>query len=546
MMRFPNLPFLKSHIGLVIHPQAIEVVTVKPTLWGARLGQFARVLLPVEAGSSTESEDQAISQAIHEALAICQARGREVAVSIPGRDVLLRSFTLPLLPRQEWEQAVQFEVRRYIPFKVDELTWNYHAIEHRPTKQLAVVFVGIRNEVFARIQHWLAEAGVMPTTIEALSVSLARVVGMAPPFVNKGRGRGPKASRDSFVGIVDLEQDAAHITIMKDQVPYLSRDVSLGARSERPLERPEGQARLDGIAELLLSELRVSFGFFTHEHLGASISKVLLFGDESLIAPWCSWLSEQLRCPVELGALPVEVPVGQPAASLLFAAAVGLAMKGLRGAKVKLDFLARSRRVSAGQKSPKPIVPFLWSIRRHIAVQVGLATACLLALSWISNRGIMAVRSQLERTIQSSPRVGWGLEHKTLPELQELQQQVDTRLAVLRSTIQQRVSVAEKLDALAKALPDGMWLDGISYQDRLDTAGANQISLTLRGSCFLPGRSDELEVISEFAHRIKQDQSFFQGFTTAQLGEVTQAADHARAYSYRTFRLNCSSERRLF
>jgi len=106
--------------------------------------------------------------------------------------------------------------------------------------------------------------------------------------------------------------------------------------------------------------------------------------------------------------------------------------------------------------------------------------------------------------------------------------------------------VTEKLDALARALPDGVWLDGLQYQDRLERTGANQTALTLRGSCFLPDRGDGLGVINEFVQRIRQDEAFFRGFTVAQVGEIKAAEDQTQRYTYRTFRLNFQTERGVF
>jgi Tfp pilus assembly PilM family ATPase len=527
-------------VGLVIRPQAVEVVTLKNAFQGARLARFARVTFAVDPESPPEAQDQKIVQAIQDALGACEAHNKDVAVSIPSRDVLLRFFTLPLLPKAERDQAVQFEVRKYIPFKIDELTWNYHAIEHRQAKQLGVVFVGIRNDAFARIQQWLSAAGVEPVAVEALSVSLARVAGVVT-----------KASKGSFVGVVDVEEDSAHITIVRDGTPYLSRDVSLGARSEL-LQGAASQSRADRWAELLLSELRLSFEFFTREHPEASIDKVLLFGEEQTIAPWCAWLSEQLRRPVEVGPMPVKSLSSSPAPSPAFTTATGVALGGLRRSNVKLGFLKRDKReVARARKRLSPPVllqpnpQVLKSLGRAVAVQIGVAAFCLLALSAVDNYRVNAAKAKLDRAIKSPTDVGWGLLQKTPPQLQAIKQQVDRRLAFLRRAVEQRISVAMKLDVLAKLLPGGIWLDRVSFTDRLEGGGPSQATLTVQGNCFLPGSGKELAVISEFVEQMKGHGGFFQGFESSQLSEIAATQDPASQYSYRTFSLNCRAAGKL-
>ena len=527
-------------VGFVFRPNAIEAAVLTKTLRGLMLERCARVNIVTETPEQPGFQDQEMTQALQEALSVCQASTRQVAVTVPAKDVLLRCFKLPMLPKTEWEQAVQFEVRKYIPFKVDELTWTYHIVEHRAEKHLTVIFIGMRTEVLVKIQHYLATAGIKATGIEALSVSLARAA---------TRG-GRKLSKNGFVGVVDVEQDVAHIILMKNSLPYLSRDVSLGVegRSEL-LGSHEPQAQLDRRAELLLSELRLSLEYFTHEHASTTIEKILLFGEEDAVAPWCPWLSEQLHCPVELGSLAVQVPPGSLAVPLPFASAVGLAMKSLCPTDLKLDFLLHGKSTLQRQKFNMPVdtpAEFLRRMVKPAAIQAAVAAVLLAVTAWVHHREVAAGQARLNQVILTHQQLGYGLGQKSREDLQQLQQRLKKRLTFLRSGILERVSIAQKLDVLAKTLPDGMWLDSINYANRLQNLDSWQPSLTLRGACLLPDVEQELALISDFAQRIKQDPTFFHGFAGAQLGEILANEDATRRYSYRTFRLSYQTQSKMF
>ena len=528
----------RTSVGLVFRSEAVEAVTLKRTWRGVSLGRCARVNMTAETPGQAEPDDERVAQAIREALTACQVTSKDVVASVPARDALLRCFTMPLLPKAEREQAIQFEARKYIPFKIEELTWDYRVIEHRAANQLTVIFVGIRTDALARVRRWLDLAGVEPTAMEALSVSLTRAA-----------DRGTKSPPNAHICLVDIEQDVAHIVMMKDRVPYLSRDVSLSVQGESA--GGTGEVAGDRRAELLLSELRLSFEFFAGEHPEASIGTVLLFGEEYTIAPWCAWFSEQLRCPVELGTLSVEVPADSPAVPLQFAGAVGLVRKGLRGADAQLDFLARPKAATRWRsfRLPKPspeFLQFLHALWKPAAIQGGLAALCLLAGVWVGNRHVLAVQSRLTQAINTYPQGGWHPQRKTLEEFRAFQQQLEAQLTFLRATVQQRVSVAQKLDALAKMIPDGVWLEGLSYENQVRSLEPGEPSLTLRGACWLPDSERELVLIGEFVQRLKQDPGFFRGFASAQLGEILASEDPAQRYSYRTFRLNCQTQTKLF
>ena len=516
----------REQVGLVIRQGAVEVVVLTGGLFGG--GQLARqARIPVAAGLADQpaDHDQQLVQAMRDALSACQVPSNaKVAVAVPAKEVLLRCFMMPLLPKAEWEQAIQFEVRKYIPFKIDQLIWNYQVIESRATKQMAVIFTGLRTEVFTRVQGWLSAAGVAPMLLEGLSASIARAVGSAHA-----------SSQEGFIGVVDVERESAQITIVKQGLPYLSRELSLGAAEDQR-------------HQVLSSELRVSLDFFAREHAGAVVDQVLLFGEQQTLAPWCASLAEQLGCRVELGTLPVKA-TEMGVAPLEYAAAVGLGLGGLRGGRVPLELLARAmpRQTAMSPAALLAQSPQLAaSMARSLVIQAGVALG-ILACVWIAtHRQVAEAQAHAQQVMSTFPDVGWGLRARARPELETLQPQLNTRLAFLRTATQQRVFVVEKLDALAKVLPDGVWMDQVEYRDPLGPTGRGEPSLALRGACFLPEAGDSLRTISNFLQQLKQDAGLFRGFATAQVSQTIEASDPTRRYTYRTFQVNCQAERRVF
>ncbi len=544
----------REHVGLVIRQGAVEVAVLSGgLLGGATLLRQARIPLPaprteelqgsarqagVAAGSADQpaEQDERVIQAIRDALAACQiSSGAKVAVAVPAKDVLLRCFTLPLLPRVEWERAIQFEARKYIPFKIDQLIWNYHVIEHRAAKQMTVLFTGLRTELYARVQGWLSAAGVTPMLLEGVSASLARAVGAERV-----------SSKDAFIAAVDVESDSAHIIITRSGVPYLSRELSLtGSVESRAAARDSEEQRRD----VLVSELRLSLEFFAREQAGAVIERVLLFGEQHTLSSWCAGLSEQLSVRVEVGALPVKA-AQMSMAPLEYAAAAGVALGGLRGGRPPLELLARAAAPRSAMSSPSALLAqspqLVKALARPVAIQLGVALGVLACMGVVTHRQVADANARASRVVRTVPDVGWGLQATARPELETRQQQINVRLGFLRAATQQRVFVVEKLDALAKLLPDGVWLEQVEYQDKLEQTGRTEPSLVIRGACFLPGEGDSLRAVSTLLQRLKQDAGLLRGFATAQISQTMEAMNPTRRYAYRTFQLNCQAERRAF
>ena len=539
-LTLPNLAMLQakksSGTGIVIRRHAVEVISAKRGSRGLKITQFSQTPF------SEEGDDAQVVDAIKQAVESSKLRTKDCIVSIPARDVLLRSFTLPLLPKGEWEQAVQFEVRKYIPFKAEELAWGYHAEEQRAQKRVSVVFVGVRQDRYLRIQRWLEGAGLTPLLIEPESVSLARLI---PDSI--------AAPEHECTGIVDVEPDAAHAIIARNRVPYFARDVDLTqelAPPQEPSHEPEAvpapqTPSADPRSELLLSEVRLSCDYFTRENPQASIARLLVFGDPMIVGPWVSAFGQQLPYPVAVGALPVETVDGLTL-GLDHAAAVGLALRSAKPSTGKLEFMVRRAELSAAKRRPGNLPASLdgLSLQRLLGPLIMAAISAFgvtVALSWIENQRVNMEASHMTETVQKFQDVGWGLKDLKQAELQTIQQQTEKRLGFLRRTINQRAAVAERLDSLAKILPDGIWLESIAYQDKLEVASRQPATFTLKASCFLPGSGNELTVIGDFAQKLKHDEKFFRGFSLAQLGDITVAKDDHQRYTYRTFQITCAA-----
>ncbi|OGX30982.1 MAG: hypothetical protein A3B73_05275 [Omnitrophica WOR_2 bacterium RIFCSPHIGHO2_02_FULL_63_39] len=521
----------------MLRSKSVDLLEVQAGRKGLSLSRAVSVPIP-------DHGDAQVVGAIKTALSQLGQVPERLGVCVSAQEILLRSFLMPLVPKSEWEDSIRFEARKYIPFKTEDLTWNFHVIEDRAHKQMRVTFLGLRTQTFSRIRQWLVEAGVTPAFLEAQSVSLARV--MAGPSAN---ARASLAGQ--FVGLVDVDlaANAAHIVVAKDQVPYFARDVNLSLDPEGPGVASPG---IDPRAKVLLGELRLSLDFFSRETPGAVAGHLFLYGEEAAIGPWASWLAEQLRCSVSVGALDVLDQRGH-GLSAPFACAVGLALRAREPHPVTLDL--REGAAGAGRTSERLATvqglmqqlqtlrepAFLEGVGRAARAQAVLAAIAVAALGMLGYQRIAHAKAEYLKAAQTAPDVGWGLRQKGRAELDALQQQLQQRLERLRALTEHRLIVTEKLDALTRRLPDGVWLDGLVFQRRGEAAGAPQTSLRLMGGCFQPEQRNELEVIGRLASNLKEDPAFFKGFHAGQLGEIT-IRETDKQTTYRTFTLTYNSE----
>lgn len=532
-----------SGMGLIIRAESVELFSMR----GGQSVAHARVPL---AGQGVSQ----LSNAIQELLNTAQVKPGRMAVAIPAHDVFIRFFTMPTLPRSEWESAVQFEARKYVPFKMDSLIWDSH-IESRigvgGSERLEVVFAGISREVFRDLNAALTAVSIQPTVIEPVSLSMARLA----------------SENDDFRCLVDVEEKRAHVVIAKAGVPYLTRDVSLvpespAEASAAPAEPAAADVRLARLA----GELSVSIDFFAREYSGATIREVLLFGDERVIAPWCQPLADQLRLTVEMGSTLLTGRV-EGAVSLACGAVVGLVMRSGKSRGAAFNFIKQSSS-GAGKSQRMPQLSQLSSIslsslnlkgalssgdivqllKSPQTIAMVVLSAVLLGAAWVwTGQGITVAQKHMNQVKSAQKTTGWGLDIMGEADLASLKGVVQAQLDLLKQIVDGRISVAAKMDALARELPEGVWLMDFDYLDELDITGASQPKLTLNGACFLGGDGKELSAIQDFEQNIKKNNTFLKGFNAVQLERIEERLENQeeKRYSYRTFYFNCQPGRRL-
>jgi Tfp pilus assembly PilM family ATPase len=460
---------------------------------------------------------------------------------MPTQDVLLRFFTIPNLPKSEWEAAIPFEARKFIPFKMESLVWDYRVHPSPVPNQLDIVFAAIQEDTLQRLLGVLRRCGIAPTVIEPRSVGLARLAA----------GAGAAPGVQEFACVVDIEQGAAHLAIVKGGLPYLTRDILLSSEAEAAAPAEDPAAGLDTNGQRVLSELSVSIDFFLREYPSTHIGGVYLFGEETRLAGWLRPLSEALHVPVALGTN-LLAPHLEGSIPLSFASAVGLLQAGHD--KAGLDFLRRSEAkdapasaaLSGAALSKMAALESLKDLRPGHVMSAAVVVAIGLGLMWFTGTTKVGGRHrQLQQLIQARRDVGYGLSSMSAEQLKPLQNSAQGQLELLKRIIDERTSVATQLDALAKARPEGLWFTSITYEAALDPQGKAYPKLAVKGACYLNQTEQEVTAIQSFEQQVRRSAMTLGVFSTTRLGQIDAATTTRPDANYHTFQLTCQNEARF-
>jgi len=238
------------------------------------LGRFEFSSLE-ESGSEIKNEDIRWEALINKTLREVGSDAKSIYVSLADRDFIFRPLEMPSMKRREIESSLVYEIEKYIPFKMDELVWDYDYANFPKEKKIGLSFIAIKEGNFERIKAILSRLELKAAMIEPSCVSLARVVKSVKKF----------AQFKNFA-LLDFTQEEAYLTFFQQDLPVFNRYLVVPKKGDT--------LDLDNFMEAV----NFSFQYFKREFKNYKLDKFIIVGDsnvDSLVPP----LKEGLQVEIE-------------------------------------------------------------------------------------------------------------------------------------------------------------------------------------------------------------------------------------------------------
>ena len=509
-------------IGFFIGKEFVDLVELRRTMSGVRLANFVSIpitartapapdampqesaMLPQEEAALSSPEQ--ILSAIRKAIRESGLRNRKVVSTLSEEDVIVRYFQMPHLPRKDWDQAVRFEARKYIPFTLDELVSDFSVADEKKDKgKMSVVFVAAKKEVVSRHLALFTKANLQVSHLETLSVSFMRLLYTLDP----------EAKKEKCVCIVDIDGLSGTIILIKEGLPYLVRRISLedlekeGVRSTEK-NSPEGSS-LPPLVEKLLGEVRLTARYYRNQFSGENINRVFLFGD-GLKAEMPTLLTQELNIPVMVKDLSLLVG-SQEAIPLRLARTIGLALRDLTEEGPEIELLLPTKEAASSFRQTK--------LFKTILLEGAGAVVVLITLFSMLSHHIAAQKILLEKAKDKSKQTLNAALAK--PDLEKKKGILAQKISFYQTHYDKRIFWTKKLNQLGNILPKGAWITSFRAENQSDAEVSHEefdYRLTLKGSVYAPNKMEELKIPSQFLAAIKQDEDFFEGFNEAKLVSI--------------------------
>jgi len=390
----------------------------------------------------------------------------EAIFCVSGQDLVIRTFEIPLLPQNELKGAVNFEAKKYIPFKLEDLDYDFQVSFNRKNKTSLVLFVGIKKEI---LNSYISISKQLNLKVDLLEYSAFSVL------------RFLKLAGLSDAGVVanlccDLNnEDEGNFAVFENGFPLFSRDIILAggpAGFEQTAEADLIQKR-----DKLKNEIRASLEYYSRKFPDKNIKNIFVLSDKESRQELETFFSDAI-IPVKFVDTQKVLGKSTPYSSVLaksFAAAL------LKSAPLKITvnlLVAKLKAIKAAAPGLKPFT-LLEGFKLDVKfIFIGIAL-CVAVFGYGLMR-LKPLQEELAGIKSKRVKVSSIAPNDNYETLSALNVKYRKKLATLDNLVKQQVYATYPLDAIPRALPKGVWLDNFSLNQRKDGA----LELILNGQVY--------------------------------------------------------------
>lgn len=442
--------------------------------------------------------------AIEEALRKNKIKTKRVFLGLASQDQLIRSFQMLILGASEINLGIQFEVKKYIPFRTEDLAFDYQYRVNKKAGKMDVLFVAATRNNLDKYFASLNEAGLTVAAVEPASLSLLRILSLTKQL-----------DVNTSFALVEVHDQKAEFTIIDKGFPCFSREITMahvpGVSETAKVEESVVRGRLS-------SEIRVSLDYFRRQFLGGPVDKVLFLSkDFAMQEGLISGLSQDLGLPVERVELE-KYPQLNNAQDLDILKAYALALKGSVKLNLTVD-LAKKRLVQPAliEEGPKKI--------RQASLSISLIKWSVIAALGAAGLVWTLPQSKISKANAKLNQLRGELEGVLLPQLkgltleagQSAKADYNSKIELIEKLLKSRFNLVPSLNVLPKAIERGLWLENLTISVR-----DGYVSLSLKGAVYLGGRAAEANAANDFYQALKRNPDFMRGLRNLELRSLSE------------------------
>jgi type IV pilus assembly protein PilM len=293
----------KNGIGLDIGGNSVKIVELVQTSQGIELENASIVSIKTEDGRP--KEEYAVS-ALTEAIApFNKLEKSQLAVSMPGRSVIVRHFKIPFVGANRIKQIIKYEAQQQVPFPLEEVIWDYQILksDDKAAQEINVALVAVKSGLINDLLIRISDIGISADLIETTSFAVFDCAKF-----NNVLDNAPIVLIDIGAISTDISVASGEQLVFSRSIHIAGNDITRAIQKERSIGFEDAEkAKLKkedlnaavSVLETLSSEIHRSISFYMSQvDRKSEFKKVVLTGQTSNLKEIAAFLSNNLKMEV--------------------------------------------------------------------------------------------------------------------------------------------------------------------------------------------------------------------------------------------------------
>lgn len=438
---------------------------------------------------------------------------KEAVIGLSARDLFIRGFQMPLLAGREIDSGIGFEVRKYLPFRTEDLVSDYQYRLNKPLDKTDIFYIAASRNNFDKYLSLFKDTGIRIKAIESAGLGLFRLLLISRQF-ELGRA----------IMIITVPEDLdAEFSLMNAGFPCLSREIKL-SQYQAPAESGE---RLS--LERLSSEIRVFLDYSKRQFSVNSLDKIVFVAKNANLE-FIAGLNKGLGLNIqtlEQGGNPELAAL----ADLDGLKAYALSLRGSVRLSLSVNLLRNIRRLSLSQSAALPAAEAPKAVFRIQELNWGLFRRPLIfALALIAFAYGFPLLEQMDTAnnlkqagLAAEESLGQRFKGLDLNGLRREKEALKKRLARVKDLPVSRIYLTPYFNLLPKITGDGLWIEALEllFKD-------GKKALNIRGVSCLGDNDKESKAVRDLLAALKDSPDLAGVWNTLEISSTRKDLRGAR------------------
>jgi hypothetical protein len=426
----------------------------------------------------------------------------EVTFCISGQDLVIRTFEIPLLPLSELRSGVNFEAKKYIPFKLEDLDYDFQVFSNKKNKTNLVLFVGIKKEILANYVSFAKQLNIKINALEYSAFSILRFLKLAGLSDN-----GTIASL-----CFDLNnEDEANFTVFENGFSLFSRDFDLvgeAAGFEQTAESDLIQKQ-----DKLKNEIRISFDYYNRKFPDKEVKNIFVVCDKESHPTLKTFFTDS-TVPVKF--VDTQKVLGKTVTySSVLAKSYAAALFKIAPLKIKINLIGSRLKAARATASAGNPFALLEGVKLDFKYLLVGAAICIAVFGYGMMR-TQASQAELAAIRDKRVKIKTAAANASFQDLSAMSSDFKKKIAALDNVVKNQMYITPLLNSIPRALPKGVWLDSFNLVQAKDIP----VELVLNGQVYLENGDQEFESVNILISNLKKDPVFSGYFKEIVIGFI--------------------------